>query len=51
MFRELTDELLDLKIVEKGYRSALYAVTDIEDGGGGCSCSCSWLCISLCCTI
>ena len=50
MFTELTDELLDLTITEKGYRDALYAMGSAE---GGCksSWSCSWLCISLCCTI
>ena len=51
MFKELTDELLDLRVTEKGHRDALYAVTEPEEGGAGCSCSCSWLCISLCCTI
>lgn len=51
MFRELTDELLDLRVEEKGYGLALYA--NNEDGGGeACSsCSCSLLCVSLCCTI
>lgn len=52
MFRELADELLDLRVTEKGYGLALYAA-DEDPGGGGtcCSCSCSMLCISLCCTI
>ena len=50
MFSELVDELLDLRVAEKGYGDALFASTDTDDGGGGgCSCSCSWLCISLCC--
>ena len=52
MFRELTDELLDLRVTEKGYRNALFAALDDPDNGcSGCSCSCSWLCISLCCTV
>jgi hypothetical protein len=37
MFTELSDELLDLVVEEKGYRHALYASTD--PGGGGSSCS------------
>jgi hypothetical protein len=49
MFGVLTDDLLDLRVTEKGFRNALYAAE--EDPGGCCSCSCSWLCISLCCTI
>jgi hypothetical protein len=50
MFSELVDELLDLRVEEKGYGNAFFATTDNPDeGGGGCSCSCSWLCISLCC--
>jgi hypothetical protein len=52
MFRELTQELLDLRVTEKGYGLALYAAE--EDGGGGTcssSCSSSTLCVSLCCTI
>ena len=48
MFGELTDDLLDLRATEKGFRNALYAT---EEDPGCCSCSCSWLCISLCCTI
>ena len=52
MFHELTEELLDLKVVEKGFGDALYATSADEGGGGGqCSCSCSYLCISLCCSI
>ena len=49
MFRELTAELLDLRVTEKGYRNALYAVE--EEPEACCSSSCSWLCVSLCCTI
>ena len=49
MFKELTDELLDLTVSEKGFGNALYAAVDNDDGCGGAgSCSCSW---SLCCTI
>ena len=52
MFEQLTDELLDLRVTEKGYRDALYAsAVDPNEGSGASSCSCSWLCISLCCTI
>jgi len=47
MFTELTDELLDLVVHEKGYRFALYAASNDP----GCSCSgssssltCSKLC-------
>ena len=36
-------ELLDLRIVEKGYRGALYATT--KPGGGGSSClACTCCC-------
>ncbi len=46
MFKELTEELLDLKVTEKGYRGALYAVKAPDP----CSCSCSIaLCSSLLC--
>jgi hypothetical protein len=51
MFRELTDEFLDLRLTEKGYGSALYANEEEDGGGTCCSSSCSTLCISLCCTI
>jgi len=49
MFTELSDELFDLTVTQKGIGNALYAN---EDEGGACcaSCSCS-LCISLCCCI
>jgi hypothetical protein len=52
VFRQLTEELLDLRVTEKGYGTALYAA-DEDEGGGGTCCSCSscTLCISLCCTI
>jgi hypothetical protein len=36
MFTELKEELLDLRVTEKGYRNALYAS---HDGGGGSSSS------------
>lgn len=40
MFQELTDELLELTMTEKGYRAAVYGVKD--GGGGSCgSCTCS----------
>jgi hypothetical protein len=51
MFRQLTDELLDLRVTEKGYGSALYATEEDDGGGSCCSCSSCTLCISLCCTI
>ena len=52
MFKELTEELLDLTVVEKGYRNALYAANDSGGGGPRCSASTSTceLCISLCCS-
>ena len=49
MFRELTSELLDLRVSEKGFRDAFFATEEDPSGGGACSCSCSYLCISLCC--
>jgi hypothetical protein len=51
VFRELTEELLDLRVTEKGYGLALYASEEDDGGTTCCSCSCSTLCISLCCTI
>ena len=48
MFRELTEELLDLTISEKGVGAALYAMTRDPDESGCSSCSSCW---SLCCTI
>lgn len=50
VFRELTEELLDLRVVEKGFGDALYATVE-DEGGSPCSCSCSYGCISLCCSI
>ena len=47
MFGELTQELLDLEITEKGFGLALYAAEE-DEGCSACSCSCTW---SLCCTI
>jgi len=52
VFREITEELLDLRLTEKGFAAAFYASQ--EDGGGdpcSTSCSSSGLCVSLCCTI
>jgi hypothetical protein len=49
VFRELVEELLDLRVSEKGFGDAFFATTDDPGDGGSCSCSCSWLCISLCC--
>lgn len=43
MFKELTEELLDLRADVRGYGAAVYAAN--EDGGGGnacCCCCCSW---------
>jgi hypothetical protein len=37
MFTELEEELLELRVTEKGYRNALYA--SHEPGGGGSSSS------------
>ncbi len=42
MFTELTDELLDLTVEEKGYRHALYA-NNAESGSSSCSGSSSSL--------
>jgi hypothetical protein len=36
MFRELTDELLDLQVRERGFRRALYAKLPVSC----CCCSC-----------
>ena len=47
MFTELSDDLLDLSVHEKGYRNALYAQTQPP----GCSCSgssSSLTCTKLC---
>ena len=41
MFKELTEELLDLRANVRGYGAAVYAVN--EDGGGGGT-------LVLCCT-
>jgi hypothetical protein len=38
MFQELTDELLELTMTEKGYRAAVYGV---NEGSDGCSGSCT----------
>jgi hypothetical protein len=47
MFSELSDDLLDLSVQEKGYRNALYAST--QPPGSSCSGSSSSLtCCKLC---
>ena len=49
MFEELTSELLDLTATEKGFRAAMYAAVEGEQG---CSSSCSGCSTTiLCCTI
>jgi hypothetical protein len=49
MFQELTDELLELTVTEKGYRAAVYGVNVGSDGcSGSCSCSSSLTCCCLC---
>ena len=53
MFKELSEELLDLVATEKGYRGASYA--SFDDGGGSsnqccCNSSSSLTCCDLCCT-
>jgi hypothetical protein len=40
MFQELTDELLELTMTEKGHRAAVYGVVIGSDGSSG-SCTCS----------
>jgi hypothetical protein len=49
VFAELTEELLDLTVTEKGVGNAIYAQVDDGCGSGACSSS-SALCISLCCS-
>jgi hypothetical protein len=46
VFKELTRELLDLQVLEKGYRGALYALR--QHGGGACSASSSACCCTFC---
>lgn len=46
MFKELTEDLLDLTATEKGVGNALFAFNIVPEGGGGGGCSCSWV---LCC--
>ena len=49
MFHELTDELLELTVTEKGYRAAVYGNVVGSDGcSGSCSCSSSLTCCCLC---
>jgi hypothetical protein len=46
MFKELTEELLDLTVAEKGYRNAFYASVN---PGGACSACCTCChCLFLC---
>jgi hypothetical protein len=40
VFTQLTEELLDLAVHEKGYRHALYA-NNVNPGSGGSSCGSS----------
>ena len=47
MISRFYDELLDLRVTEKGVGNALYAAEGGEEGCAGGSCSCTW---SLCCT-
>lgn len=47
MFAELTEELLDLAVSEKGYRNALYAKNE-PGGSSSCSGSSSLTCCKLC---
>jgi hypothetical protein len=46
MFAELTEELLDLTVNEKGFRHALYAKN--QDPGSCCGSSSSLTCCKLC---
>ncbi len=48
MFTELTEELLDLAVLEKGYESALYAVASGEGGSSSTGSSSSLTCCHLC---
>ena len=47
MFKELTEELLDLEATAKGYGGALYAATD---PGGSCCGGCCNLVLCCCCS-
>jgi len=47
MFDELSKELLDLTVTEKGYRGAMYATSQEAPGCGTLCCSvvlCTFLC-------
>lgn len=49
MFKELTDELLELTMTEKGYRAAVYGAFDDGCSSGGsstCSSSLTTCCLS-----
>ena len=47
MFAELTEELLDLEVTDRGYGGALYAATD---PGGSCCGGCCNLVLCCCCS-
>lgn len=47
MFKELTEEMLDLGVDERGYGYALYALLQ-SGGGGGCSRLSSACCCCFC---
>lgn len=47
MFSELTEELLDLTVVDKGYGNALFA--HVLTGGGACSACCTTCCVCVNC--
>jgi hypothetical protein len=46
MFTELSEELLDLAVEEKGYRHALYAST-VPGAGSSCNSSSSLTCCKI----
>ena len=48
MFTELSDELLDLTVHEKGYRNALYAQTQTPGSFAAAGSSSSLTCCKLC---
>ena len=45
MLKELTDELFDLRVTEKGYRNAYFAARD----AGGASCGACTSTVFCCC--
>jgi len=48
MFTELKEELLELRVTEKGYRNALYAATTPGTGSSSTGSSSSLTCCKLC---